>query len=148
MPTIPHFADDRDQLISELTARGQTCLPGFLDMELVSIDDGSAEMRCVVADKHMALNGYLHAGSVIALADTAAGYGCLANRPQGSIGFTTIEIKSNHVATLTEGALSAKATMIHGGRTTQVWDVVVSNEATSRPIAYYRATQLLLYPKD
>lgn len=148
MPDIPSFSDDRDQLIRDLVDRGRNYLPGTLDMEVVEIGDGTATLRCPLSEKHLALNGYLHAGSIISLADTAAGYGCVANRPQDAIGFTTLEIKSNHVSTLLEGAMVARATMIHGGRTTQVWDVVVSDEATDRPIAYYRCTQMILYPRD
>jgi uncharacterized protein (TIGR00369 family) len=148
MPTIPHFPEDREELIRDLIERGRTYLPGTLDMEVVKIGDGNAILRCPISEKHLALNGFLHAGSIISLADTAAGYGCIASRPEGAIGFTTLEIKSNHVSTLLEGAMVARATMIHGGRTTQVWDVVVSDEETERPLAYYRATQLILYPRD
>ena len=148
MPAIPHFPDDREELIRDLIDRGRTYLPGTLDMEVVEIGDGKAILRCPISEKHLALNGFLHAGSIISLADTAAGYGCVASRPDGAIGFTTLEIKSNHVSTLLEGAMVARATMIHGGRTTQVWDVVVSDEGTERPLAYYRATQLILYPRD
>lgn len=148
MPAIPHFSDDRDELIRDLIDRGRSYLPGTLDMEVVEIGDGTATLRCPISNKHLALNGFLHAGSIISLADTAAGYGCVANRPDGAIGFTTLEIKSNHVSTLLEGAMVARATMIHGGKTTQVWDVVVSDAATERPLAYYRATQLILYARD
>jgi uncharacterized protein (TIGR00369 family) len=96
----------------------------------------------------MAPNGFLHAGTVITLADTAAGYGCVANWPDGATGFTTIELKSNFTGTLREGTMLAEASMIHGGRTTQVWDVEVSDEATGRKLAYFRATQMILYPRS
>jgi uncharacterized protein (TIGR00369 family) len=105
-------------------------------------------MRLVVEEKHLASNGYLHAASVVALADTAAGYGCVANLPEGAIGFTTIELKSNHLGTLLQGGLVADGSLAHGGRTTQVWDVVVSAEDTDRKIALFRCTQMILYPKE
>ena len=104
-------------------------------------------MRCVVGERHLASNGYLHAASVVALADTTAGYGCVASLPDGATGFTTIELKSNHLGTLLEGALLAEGAMAHGGRSTQVWDVVVSAEETGRSIALFRCTQMILYPK-
>jgi len=147
MPEIPPFPEDRDDLARTLEQLGAPRLPGLLGIELVDLADGSSKMRLVVEEKHLASNGYLHAASVVALADTAAGYGCVANLPQGAIGFTTIELKSNHLGTLLDGALIADGTMAHGGRTTQVWDVVVSAEESVRKIALFRCTQLLIYPR-
>ena len=62
-------------------------------------------------------------------------------------GFTTIELKSNHLSTARDGAVACEATLAHGGRTTQVWDVVARHEETGRVLALFRCTQLLLYPR-
>ena len=148
MPDLPIFPDGSEPLIESLEQRGETRLPGILDLEIVDISKGSATLRCVITEKHLALNGYLHAGSVVALADTTAGYGCVGNLPEGGTGFTTIELKSNHVGTLLEGAMVANGTLAHGGRTTQVWDVTVTAEDTGKAIAFYRCTQLILYPSS
>ena len=94
----------------------------------------------------LAGNGYLHAASVVALADTSAGYGTLASLPEGAHNFTTIELKSNFLATAREGAVACEATLVHGGRTTQVWDARVWDETTGRTLALFRCTQVLLYP--
>ena len=145
MPELPDFPDDRIELTRVLEGLGATRLPGLLGLELLELGDGQAKMRCVVEEKHLASNGYLHAASVVALADTTAGYGCVANLPGGAVGFTTIELKSNHLGTLLEGALISDGTMAHGGRTTQVWDVVVSAEDSGKKIALFRCTQMLLY---
>jgi 1,4-dihydroxy-2-naphthoyl-CoA hydrolase len=146
VPEIPNFPKDREQLLRFLEGLGESRLPGILGLELVELGDGEAKMRCIVEEKHLASNGYLHAASVVALADTTAGYGCVANLPDGAIGFTTIELKSNHLSTLLQGAMVSEGTLAHGGRTTQVWDVVVSAEETGRKIALFRCTQMLLYP--
>ena len=94
----------------------------------------------------MAPNGYLHAATVIALADTSCGYGTFASLPDGARGFTTIELKANFLNTVREGALACEATQVHAGRTTQVWDARVMDESSARVIALFRCTQLLLYP--
>jgi uncharacterized protein (TIGR00369 family) len=146
MPEIPVFPKDRRELTRFLDGLGESRLPGTLGLELVDLGEGTAKMRCVVEERHLASNGYLHAASVVALADTTAGYGCVANLPEGAIGFTTIELKSNHLGTLLEGALVSEGTMAHGGRTTQVWDVVVNAEDSRKKIALFRCTQMLLYP--
>lgn len=91
----------------------------------------------------LAPNGYLHAGTVVALADTACGYGCIASLPDGGRGFTTIELKANFLATARDGVLECVATLLHGGRTTQVWDAVVRRD--EKTIALFRCTQLVLY---
>ena len=93
----------------------------------------------------MAPNGFLHAASVIALADTSCGYGCVATLPQGASGFTTIELKSNFLGTAREGAIACRATPVHLGRTTQVWDAVVTLEGREKVIALFRCTQMVLW---
>jgi 1,4-dihydroxy-2-naphthoyl-CoA hydrolase len=95
----------------------------------------------------MAPNGFLHAGTVVTLADTLAGYGCKANLPSGAVGFTTIELKSNHLGTALEGTIVGSAKPVHLGKTTQVWDATVTRKETGKTIALFRCTQLILYGK-
>ena len=95
----------------------------------------------------MAPNGFLHAGTVITLADTAAGYGCVANLLESASGFTTIELKSNHLGTAREGTIECVGGPVHLGKTTQVWDAVVTHRKSGKTIALFRCTQLILYPK-
>ncbi|HJQ77134.1 MAG TPA: PaaI family thioesterase [Acidimicrobiia bacterium] len=144
MPT----PSERETIADNLRAAGEATLPGHMGLELVEIGEGSAVMRCEVKGFHLAPNGYLHAGTVISLADTAAGYGCVGNLPDGASGFTTIELKTNFLGTVLQGAIRAEATMLHGGRTTQVWDVAVTVEETGKPLAQFRCTQMLLYPSS
>jgi 1,4-dihydroxy-2-naphthoyl-CoA hydrolase len=90
-------------------------------------------------------NGYLHAGSVVSLADTTAGFGCYANLPVQAIGFTTIELKSNHLGTALDGTVECVAKAVHLGRTTQVWDAMVTSRKSGKTIALFRCTQLVIY---
>ncbi len=124
---------------------GQGHLPGHLGVEIVTVSPKSVESRMVVRPEVMAPNGFLHAASVIALADTSCGYGCLATLPEGAKGFTTIELKANFLGTAREGAIACRATPVHLGRTTQVWDAVVTNEASGARIALFRCTQMVLW---
>lgn len=129
---------------AEWDARGAGRLPGLLGIEVVSIEQGRARLRLPVRDELLAPNGYLHAASVVALADTASGYGCVASLPEGATGFTTIELKSNFLGTAAEGAIACEAVLLHGGRTTQIWDAPVLDEASGRTLALFRCTQLVL----
>jgi len=121
-------------------------LPGVLGIRVDAIDDGAITLSMEVESRHLAPNGYLHAASVIALADTAAGYGCVAHLPDGASGFTTIELKSNFLGTALAGRIVAHASLVHGGRTTQVWDAVVRDPA-GKTLALFRCTQMVLWPK-
>ena len=126
---------------------GASCLPGHLGIQITKMEGTQVEARLEIASHHLAPNGYLHAGTVVTLADTAAGYACVANLPEGANNFTTVELKSNHLGTARDGAIAAKASAVHMGRTTQVWDVIVSNESNGKTIALFRCTQMILYPK-
>jgi uncharacterized protein (TIGR00369 family) len=124
---------------------GHGHLPGHLGVEILTVSREGVESRMAVRREVMAPNGFLHAASVIALADTSCGYGCVATLPEGAKGFTTVELKANFLGTAREGAIACRATPAHLGRSTQVWDAVVTNEATGARIALFRCTQMVLW---
>jgi 1,4-dihydroxy-2-naphthoyl-CoA hydrolase len=137
---------------AEMTAdvfngRGAGHLPGLVGVQILSVTPEGLESRLEVRRELLAPNGFLHAASVVALADTSCGYACVANLPQGASGFTTIEIKSNFLGTALEGAIFCRATPAHLGRTTQVWDAVVTIEGTEKRIALFRCTQMVLWSR-
>jgi uncharacterized protein (TIGR00369 family) len=127
--------------------RGADCLPGHLGMVITHVAKGELRIELPVTRALMAPNGFLHAGSIVALADTAAGYGCIASLPEGAAGFTTLELKSNHLGTAREGTMDCVAKAAHLGRTTQVWDAVVSHRETGKTLALFRCTQMVLLAK-
>ena len=131
----------------QFNARSVGKLPGHLGIVVTQVEPGRVRAELVVGEHLLAPNGYLHAGSVVTLADTSAGCGCLASLPDGAVGFTTVELKSNHVGTALAGTLDCVATAAHLGRTTQVWDATVTHRDSGRTIALFRCTQMVLYPK-
>ncbi len=133
--------------IEALQHKTRIGLPALLGLEVVSVEEGALQMRVPIEEPLMAPNGYLHAASVIALADTACGFACLAHLPEGAENFTTVELKTNFLGTATSGSLLARARPLHLGRTTQVWDATVSHAESGRTVAEFRCTQLVLWPK-
>ena len=129
----------------ELNAILPGTLPGLLGLVVTAHEPGRLEASLDVRSDLLAPNGYLHAASVVALADTACGLATRALLPEDATGFTTIELKTNFLGTAREGRISVEATNAHAGRTTQVWDAVVSSE--QRTIALFRCTQSVLRPK-
>jgi uncharacterized protein (TIGR00369 family) len=124
---------------------GSECFPGLIGVEVIEVTLNKASARLEIKQKHLAPNGYLHAGSIITLADTIAGYGCLYNLPEKATSFTTLELKSNFLGTTKTGFIKADASLQHAGKTTQVWDVTVIYEENQKTIALFRCTQLILY---
>jgi len=122
-------------------------LPGHLGIVITHAADSEVRGELAVEERHMAPNGFLHAGTVVTLADTCAGYGCIANLPPGATGFTTIELKSNHLGTAKQGTIVGIAKPVHLGKTTQVWDTTVSHRDSGKTIALFRCTQMILYAK-
>jgi 1,4-dihydroxy-2-naphthoyl-CoA hydrolase len=133
--------------IDQLNARGQGFLPGLIGIEFISVEPGQLTSRLALRPELLAPNGYLHAATVIALADTTCGYGTINDLPNGAQNFTTIELKSNFLNTAREGVIACVATRAHNGRTTQIWDARVTDEATGKTMALFRCTQLIIYPR-
>jgi uncharacterized protein (TIGR00369 family) len=125
---------------------GSHGFPGLLGIEFEMPGDGVMRGRLTIEQKHMAPNGYLHAGTVVGFADSVAGYGCILNLPEGATGFTTIELKTNFLGSALKGTIECEARMVHGGRTTQLWDATVT-DAAGKTLALFRCTQLVLYPR-
>ena len=130
-----------------LNAIGHGHLPGLLGIRVTHVGDGVLTVEFEVRRELLAPNGFLHGGSVVALADTAAGYGCLTQMPEGAEGFTTLELKTNLLGTAREGRVRAEARAVHLGKTTQVWDVPCYADGGEKPIALFRCTQMILWPR-
>jgi uncharacterized protein (TIGR00369 family) len=130
--------------LREFIERGRDRLPGLLGVQIDEIDAGHVRMHLELRPELLAPNGYLHAATVVGLADSACGYGCIASLPEAATGFTTIELKTNFLATALDKTIRAESRLAHGGRTTQVWDATVSN-GDGKTLALFRCTQLLLY---
>ena len=129
--------------LAQLQELGSIGFPGLLGIEFDEPGDGQMRARLALEEKHMAPNGYLHAGTVVGFADSACGYGCILNLPEGATGFTTIELKTNFLRSASKGTIDCEARLVHGGRTTQIWDATVT-DAEDRRMALFRCTQLIL----
>ena len=133
--------------LEKLNQRGTDRLPGLVGFRVTAFEEGRIDAELDIRPDLLAPNGYLHAATVIALADTACGYGCISNLPQGATGFTTVELKSNFIGTALEGTIATVARAAHLGNSTQIWDAVVTRRADQKTIALFRCTQLVLYAK-
>ena len=141
MPLRPGFDVDR------FNRFGKDNLPGLVGLVLTEVSESLVKGELPLRKALLAPNGYLHAGTIVTFADTLSGYGCIAHLPDGAENFTTIELKANFLGTAREGRLYGEARAVHTGRTTQVWDAVVTHGEERRKLALFRCTQLVLYAK-
>jgi 1,4-dihydroxy-2-naphthoyl-CoA hydrolase len=133
-----------DITLDTLRERQKGRLPDLLGIEVVSLEEGSLVGRLTVRPELLAPNGFLHAATVVGLADTCCGYACIAHLPENAKNFTTLELKSNHVSTARDGTIVARASAVHLGRSTHVWDATVTS-GEGKLIAMFRCTQMILY---
>lgn len=154
MTNVPDRLGPRDisagslasRLVDRINASQAGALPGLLDFQWLEAERGLIRGRFEIAAKHFSPHGLLHGASIVALADTACGFGCLASLPDGATGFATGELKTNFIGAAREGGVRCEARLVHAGRTTQVWDAEIRSEATGKTIALFRCTQMLRYP--
>ena len=122
-------------------------LPGHIGLEVTLVEPGRVVGRFEVRSDLVAHTGYLLAGAVLSVADILCAYGVSTVWPENATGFTTAEVKCNFMGTLRDGAGVCAAHLLHGGRTTQVWDADFTDEATGKLLAAFRCTQIILYPR-
>jgi uncharacterized protein (TIGR00369 family) len=145
VPELPRLPADLD--LDALREAGARHLPGLIGIEFLNPPEpGRMRARLELREAHLAPNGFLHAGTIVTLADTTCGYGCILAMPEGASGFTTVELKANFLRTALNGTLHCEAEQQHAGRTTQVWDATVTRE-NGDTIALFRCTQLILWPR-
>ena len=135
------------QTLEQWNRAGADYLPGLLGLDFTKVEPDEVVARLAIRKAIDSWNGFLHAGSIVTLADTCCSYGTVRSLPQGAIGFTTVELKSNFFGSVREGTIVCVARPLHKGRTTQVWDASVTPEGATKPIAQFRNTQLILWPK-
>ena len=128
----------------EMTALCQGYLPGLLGITVTALEPGQVTTRLAIRPELLAPNGFLHAGTLVTLADTCCGIGTMAALHGSGASFTTVELKTNFLGTAREGELVCVATARHLGRATQIWDAEVSAAATGKRLALFRCTQMVL----
>lgn len=128
----------------QLNAAATGTFPALVGVAFTEGERGRVAARLPIRDELLAPNRYLHAGAVVALADTCAGFGCMLSLPEGRTGFTTVELKANFTGTARQGEITCEAILVHDGRRTQVWDATVTDSTSGRVIAMFRCTQMLL----
>lgn len=110
-----------------MTGKEPSNLLEFLNIEVVEESDGHMVMSMPITPKVHQTKGFIHGGANVVLAETAASVG--ASRLIGNDEITFgMEINANHLRTVRDGMIYATARMRHRGKSTQVWEIDITDE--------------------
>lgn len=132
--------------VPSLNDAGAKLLPGLLGIMVTDWAHGRVRGTLPLRPELFAPHGFVHGATQIALADSMCGYGAITSLPDGAESFTTVELKANLTGTAASGSIHCMAWLIHGGRSTQVWDATVTDD-DGRTTTLFRCTQLILWPR-
>lgn len=99
-----------------------------LGIELTILEEGYVEATMPVEGRTKQPFGYLHGGASIALAETVASVGAYELLDKEKETCFGMEINANHIRAKKDGVVTAKAKVLHRGRTSQVWDIKIYDE--------------------
>jgi 1,4-dihydroxy-2-naphthoyl-CoA hydrolase len=119
----------KEEILLRCNEMSKNTLMETLGIEFIDVTDSMMIARMPVNSRVHQPDGVLHGGASVALAESvgsAAGLFILGN---DEVVIRGIEIAANHVKSIKEGYVYAKATVIHKGRTTQLWQIRITNEA-------------------
>lgn len=117
-----------DEIVAMINSTREGSVWDVLDIKLVSAEKDKVVATMPIGPNHRQQIGYLHGGISVLLAESLASLGTALNiDPSKQMAFG-LEINANHLRPKREGQLTGVATPIHRGRTTQVWDIRISDE--------------------
>jgi len=119
----------KEELLKQCNAICKNTLMETLEIEFVDLTDDSITARMPVTPRVHQPEGVLHGGASVALAESVGSAGALFLLKRKDISIRGIEIAANHVKGVRDGYVYAKASLLHNGRTTQLWQVRIVNEA-------------------
>jgi 1,4-dihydroxy-2-naphthoyl-CoA hydrolase len=132
-------------LLADLRSLATRGMADALGIDVVELTANRVVATMPVDQRTRQPFGILHGGASLALAETVASLGAAANVDRQEFVAVGLEINANHLRAKHDGIVTAVATPIHIGRTTQVWDVRITDEA-DRPVCASRCT-LAVRPK-
>ena len=122
-------------------------LVGNLGIEFTKIDVGLVEGFFTLSEKNCRPDGALHGGTNLAMAETLAGLGSMLLVDNAKYDVVGTQISGSHTGMLRQGNAFAKATIIHQGNKTHIWNVDITNEE-GRLISTVRATNMIVLRND
>ena len=132
--------------IELLTDNARDTAISHLGIEFVEVGDDFLRGRVPVDKRTVQPFGLLHGGVSVLLAETLGSVGAMYASPEGhrAVG---LDINANHLRAATSGWVTGTARPLHRGRTTQVWQIEMADDA-GNPVCISRITMAMLLPRN
>ncbi len=129
-----------------LQERTRGLFPDHIGIRFTAASPDEVKAELTAAPELCTVPGLLHGGALMSLADTLGAVATVINLPEGAVGTTTVESKTNFLSGVKAGeTVVGTATPLHRGGTTQVWQTRL--EVEDRLVAVVTQTQMVLRPR-
>ncbi|WP_423998932.1 PaaI family thioesterase [Maribacter sp. IgM3_T14_3] len=119
--------DYKEKILKICNETSKNTLMETLDIEYIDVGEDFLLAKMPVTPKVHQPDGVLHGGATAALAESVGSAASYVFLDGNKFFVRGIEISANHVKSIKEGFVYAKATILHKGRTTQLWEIRVTN---------------------
>ena len=120
---------DKRKILERINSSNKNTLMDTLDIEFIDIGEDFLVAKMPVTSKVYQPDGVLHGGATAALAESVGSFASHIFTDTDKFCVRGLEITANHLKSVTKGFVYAKATFLHKGRTTQLLDIRVTDEA-------------------
>ena len=138
---------DKKEILKRINSANKNSLMETLEMSFIDIGENFLTAKMPVNSRVFQPDGVLHGGATVALAESvgsAASYLSVDREKQMVRG---IVISANHLKSVTEGFIYAKATPVHKGRTTQLWEIKITDDKNNL-ISHCKLSTMILNKKQ
>jgi 1,4-dihydroxy-2-naphthoyl-CoA hydrolase len=118
----------KDEILASCAQMCKNTLMETLNIEFVDVTQDTITARMPVNSRVHQPDGVLHGGASVALAESVGSAGAYIFLQNKNVSIRGIEISANHVKSIRDGFVFAHATIVHKGRTTQLWQIRIENQ--------------------
>ena len=134
----------KEQLLAACNAICKNTLMETLEIEFIDLTEDVLTARMPVTSKVHQPDGVLHGGASVALAESLGSAAAIVFLGQENSTIRGLEISANHIKSISDGFVYEKATALHRGKTTQLWQIRIENEAAEL-ISLVKLTTITFY---
>ena len=132
------------QLLEKINAYCKGTLMETLEIEYVAIDADSLTAKMPVSPKVHQPDGVLHGGATLALAESVWSAAAQVLMADKQVQISGLELSGNNVKSVRSGYVWAKATILHRGKTTQLWQIHVTDDQAALVSVVKFTTMILI----
>jgi|TARA_B110000211_G_scaffold212980_1_gene253052 1,4-dihydroxy-2-naphthoyl-CoA hydrolase len=134
----------KEQLLAACNAICKNTLMETLEIEFIDLTEDVLTARMPVTPRVHQPDGLLHGGASVALAESIGSAAAIVFLGKENSTIRGLEISANHIKSISDGFVYAKATALHRGKTTQLWQIRIENEAAEL-ISLVKLTTITFY---